>query len=336
MHFRFPQHVRTLVEGHPATGDSLQPGYNPHILQLASLTHASIACTGARGEFRSSSCQWVGVGRGGTGCSGSGSRFAEAVLFDSQDDGGDVVLGSAVLGGFDDLFGDLLWVEFVGEQSSECQVIDSIGDPIGAEQDDIAWCGFEDNRRSAFAALLGSEVAIQNIAVSVCECFFGADGLCVDECLRQGVVGGELFEVPVSEPVDSAVADASGVEFSFDVDDEDERGAHVVEAGFELSQRDDFGVDECDDSIECFDNGVVRVLFEVELFDELFADQFDRHFAGLFTGRLSAHAVGDEEEAVLGIDGQSILIVAPEISGNAQAADLDPYHVACRRWVLGW
>ena len=61
-----------------------------------------------------------------------------------KDNGGDVVLGTALESGCDNGFGDLLRVVSIVEYPGQCQVVDSIGDPIRAEQEAVPFGRFQD------------------------------------------------------------------------------------------------------------------------------------------------------------------------------------------------
>ena len=108
------------------TRNSLQSGKISHTLHLRSLTHACPGCTGAK-RFLDAAARlmaWVVPVAGILWCPGDRGSVQP------KDNGGDVVLGTALESGCDNGFGDLLRVVSIVEYPGQCQVVDSIGDPI--------------------------------------------------------------------------------------------------------------------------------------------------------------------------------------------------------------
>src|SRR5580704_1152380 len=248
------------------------------------------------------------------------SACCEKASTDENDETGNIVLGAPRAGRLHNGIGGGLRVGVLYQHLFELVDGDAFHNTVGAEHKPIAVSEREDFRIGPGSSLFGADVAPQHVLKAMCAGFVWGDCSRVNERLRQGVVLSQLFQFPVAEPERGAVTDAAHIEPVGDAEHKDNRRPHFAKLGIDLAEGHDFDIGVAERLVDLFADLVRRVLLEVQLLLEMVGDVFDGHFARLFAGGLSAHAVSDDEIAPLRVGKAAILIVLAVVARDASQA----------------
>ena len=125
---------------------------------------------------------------------------------------------------------------------------------------------------------------------------FGGDAALVDEGLHEGVVLGDLRQLPVAQQIAAGVADVDEPKSVAREQDCGQRGAHALELGLQLDVRGDGRVAFVDRVVELAQQ-VAAGLVVVEV-----GQRGDHQLGGHLAGGVPAHAVGQREQPGAGVD----------------------------------
>lgn len=217
-------------------------------------------------------------------------RMALAVveIDDVGDDDGDVVGAAAAQGEFDEPIGALV-VRAFAHGVGDGLVADDVGQAVGADEVAVAGaCLAHGEGRFDLAAGEGTH---DERALWVAVRLLGRDAPLVDEGLHEGVVAGDLGQLAVAQQVGARIADVGEAEFAAGEEDGGERGAHAVEFGFLLDLIRDGGVALAHGGGELAEQ-VPAGFVVVEV-----GERRDHQLRGDFSGGVTAHAVGEGEQA---------------------------------------
>ena len=221
-------------------------------------------------------------------------RLAVVEVDDIGDDDGDVVGTAAAQRQFDETVGALL-LRALAHRVLDGLVADHVGEAVGAEQVTIAGAGFAHGERRL--DLVAGQRPHDQGSLRVRVCLFGGDPALVDQRLNERVVTGDLRQVVVAQQVGARVADVHEAELAAREEDRGERGAHAVEFGFFLDVIGDGIVALAGGCLELAEQ-ILAGLVVVEM-----RQGGNHQLRRDLTGRVSAHAVGQSQQACTGVHG---------------------------------
>ena len=204
------------------------------------MRHNTFGFIAAWVERRGTSCG--GIGRGdlvvvtGDGACKDRLCLSVVVIDDVGDDYGDVVRPAAAQRQFDKAVGTFGNVGDMQRLQNRL-VTDGVGQPVGAQQVAVAGTGLAHDQCGL--DLMAGERPHDQRALRVAVCLLGGDAALVDQRLDEGVVLGDLRQLPVAEHISARVADVYQPKPVAVEQDCGQRGAHALELGVGFDVRGD-------------------------------------------------------------------------------------------------
>ncbi len=203
------------------------------------------------------------------------------------------------------------------QQGCQRVVVHSICDAVRAQNESITrveWAFLCNHFSSPF---LRPEVAIQDIPIGMRGSLFSGDRAGIQEGLCHRMVLCQLLERLPSHRVNTAIANARDIGGVTDDDDQRNRGSHSVQVRIQLASRYDFRIGMADSLVDARRHLLRQRSVEIDQLVELLGNELHCHFAGLFTRRLTTHAIRNDEVPTIRIGQVIVLVVLPEVTSDA-------------------
>lgn len=232
-----------------------------------------------------------------------GHRFIAVHVQDVGDDAGDVVRSAAAQGELDQLLDGLVRPVVAGERLFQRLVADDSGQSVRADQIPVAGPHLAD-REVRLDVVTAAQGPHQQRALRVRGGLFLGDTALVDEPLHPGVVLGDLRQQTVAQQVGARVADVHEAEPLTGPQQGGQGRAHALQLGVFLDHHPQLVVGTLHGGAQRGEDVRTRHV-AVELHE-----RGDHLGGGDLAGGLTAHAVGDGEQARPGVAG--VLVALPD------------------------